>query len=157
MKDKLPDMAQDEQLELLAADGMLVKRPILIGKILCSPASGRPSGKRRSNTARNRCGLGLAELSQNIEKRTCEWSLKGPFKVRFWYDYVAQPIKRSAKPFYSPSFIALSCTRISRRTLRPIGMASRKVAISATGWLHSIPRRPKTGVRISRAGSMKRP
>lgn len=32
LKDKLPDMAQDEQLELLAADGMLVKRPILIGK-----------------------------------------------------------------------------------------------------------------------------
>ena len=32
MKDKLPDMAQEEQLELLAADGMLVKRPILVGE-----------------------------------------------------------------------------------------------------------------------------
>lgn len=28
---KLPSMSEDEQLELLAADGMLVKRPLLIG------------------------------------------------------------------------------------------------------------------------------
>ena len=28
---KLPGMTEDEQLELLASDGMLVKRPILIG------------------------------------------------------------------------------------------------------------------------------
>ena len=31
LKDKLPTMSEDEQLELLASDGMLVKRPILIG------------------------------------------------------------------------------------------------------------------------------
>ena len=30
LKDKLPDMSEEEQLELLASDGMLVKRPILI-------------------------------------------------------------------------------------------------------------------------------
>ncbi len=30
LKDKLPSMSQDEQLDLLASDGMLVKRPILI-------------------------------------------------------------------------------------------------------------------------------
>ena len=30
LKDKLPTMSEDEQLELLASDGMLVKRPILI-------------------------------------------------------------------------------------------------------------------------------
>ena len=30
LKDKLPNMSEDEQLELLASDGMLVKRPILI-------------------------------------------------------------------------------------------------------------------------------
>ena len=30
LKDKLPDMSEDEQLDLLATDGMLVKRPILI-------------------------------------------------------------------------------------------------------------------------------
>ena len=28
---KLPDMSEDEQIELLASDGMLVKRPLLIG------------------------------------------------------------------------------------------------------------------------------
>ncbi|GHV07421.1 hypothetical protein FACS1894217_08230 [Clostridia bacterium] len=31
LKDKLPTMTEDEQLELLATDGMLVKRPLLIG------------------------------------------------------------------------------------------------------------------------------
>ncbi len=30
LKDKLPDMDEQEQLTLLASDGMLVKRPILI-------------------------------------------------------------------------------------------------------------------------------
>ena len=29
-KDKLPTMTQDEQLKALAADGMLIKRPILV-------------------------------------------------------------------------------------------------------------------------------
>lgn len=32
LKDKLPDMSEDEQLDLLATDGMLVKRPILVSK-----------------------------------------------------------------------------------------------------------------------------
>lgn len=31
LKDKLPTMREDEQYSLLASDGMLVKRPILIG------------------------------------------------------------------------------------------------------------------------------
>lgn len=31
LKDKLPTMSEDEQYSLLASDGMLVKRPILIG------------------------------------------------------------------------------------------------------------------------------
>lgn len=31
LKDKLPDMTEEEQLQLLASDGMLVKRPILEG------------------------------------------------------------------------------------------------------------------------------
>ena len=31
LKDKLPEMDEDAQLELLASDGMLVKRPILVG------------------------------------------------------------------------------------------------------------------------------
>ncbi len=36
LKDKLPTMSEDEQLELLATDGMLVKRPLLIAdKVIC--------------------------------------------------------------------------------------------------------------------------
>jgi arsenate reductase len=31
LKDKLPYMSESEQIELLASDGMLVKRPILVG------------------------------------------------------------------------------------------------------------------------------
>ena len=31
LKDKLPAMSEDEMLKLLAADGMLVKRPLLVG------------------------------------------------------------------------------------------------------------------------------
>ena len=30
LKDKLPDMSEDEQLNLLATDGMLVKRPVIV-------------------------------------------------------------------------------------------------------------------------------
>lgn len=32
LKDKLPTMTEEEQLALLATDGMLVKRPILVGE-----------------------------------------------------------------------------------------------------------------------------
>ena len=32
LKDKLPNMTEEEMLRLLASDGMLVKRPILIGE-----------------------------------------------------------------------------------------------------------------------------
>lgn len=32
LKDKLPAMSEDEMLELLSTDGMLVKRPLLIGE-----------------------------------------------------------------------------------------------------------------------------
>ena len=32
VKDKLPNMNEDEQIELLSTDGMLVKRPILVGE-----------------------------------------------------------------------------------------------------------------------------
>ena len=31
LKDKLPAMSEDEQIALLASDGMLVKRPLLVG------------------------------------------------------------------------------------------------------------------------------
>ena len=32
LKDQLPGMSEEEQLSLLASDGMLVKRPILVGE-----------------------------------------------------------------------------------------------------------------------------
>lgn len=32
LKDKLADMSEEEQIRLLASDGMLVKRPILVGE-----------------------------------------------------------------------------------------------------------------------------
>ena len=32
LKDKLKEMSQEEQLRLLATDGMLVKRPLVVGE-----------------------------------------------------------------------------------------------------------------------------
>lgn len=32
LKDKLPGMSEEEQLQMLSTDGMLVKRPILVGE-----------------------------------------------------------------------------------------------------------------------------
>ena len=32
LKDKLPEMTEEEQYDLLATDGMLVKRPILVNE-----------------------------------------------------------------------------------------------------------------------------
>ena len=32
LKDKLPSMSEEEQLKLLATDGMLVKRPLVVGE-----------------------------------------------------------------------------------------------------------------------------
>ena len=37
LKDKLGDMSEDEQIELLATNGMLVKRPLIIGKEIAIP------------------------------------------------------------------------------------------------------------------------
>ena len=32
LKDKLPEMSEEEQIRLLSSDGMLVKRPIVLGE-----------------------------------------------------------------------------------------------------------------------------
>lgn len=37
LKDKLPDMTEEEQYEVLASDGMLVKRPLLVGEDFVIP------------------------------------------------------------------------------------------------------------------------
>ena len=42
LKDKLPAMTEDEQYALLATDGMLVKRPLLIGEDLSLNTSPSP-------------------------------------------------------------------------------------------------------------------
>lgn len=37
LKDKLPAMTEEEQLDLLSSDGMLVKRPLLVGEDFVLP------------------------------------------------------------------------------------------------------------------------
>lgn len=37
LKDKLPGMSEEEQYKLLASDGMLVKRPLLVGEDFAIP------------------------------------------------------------------------------------------------------------------------
>lgn len=37
LRDKLPEMTEEQQYELLATDGMLVKRPILVGADFAIP------------------------------------------------------------------------------------------------------------------------
>ena len=37
LKDKLPAMSEEEQISLLASDGMLVKRPLLVGEDFVLP------------------------------------------------------------------------------------------------------------------------
>ena len=37
LKDKLPQMSEDEQFALLSTDGMLVKRPLLVGEDFALP------------------------------------------------------------------------------------------------------------------------
>lgn len=37
LKDKLPEMTEEEQIKLLATDGMLVKRPLIIGEDFALP------------------------------------------------------------------------------------------------------------------------
>lgn len=48
LKDKLKEMSEDEQLKLLATDGMLVKRPLVIGEDFVLTDSKRKSGKKKS-------------------------------------------------------------------------------------------------------------
>ena len=42
LKDRLPDMPEDEQFKLLASDPMLVRRPILIGDGFVRPGFKQP-------------------------------------------------------------------------------------------------------------------
>ena len=44
LKDKLPEMSEEEQIELLSTNGMLVKRPLIIGEDFVLVASGKQNG-----------------------------------------------------------------------------------------------------------------
>lgn len=68
-------MNEDDQIALLASDGMLVKRPLLVGNDLSCPALSRPSGKTLFVTCRGRCLHPPAELCGN---RTTPGSLRTP-------------------------------------------------------------------------------
>lgn len=46
LKDKLPTMTEDEQLRLLASDGMLVKRPLLITEAGVAPGFREPEWEK---------------------------------------------------------------------------------------------------------------
>ena len=71
LKDKLPAMTEDEQYALLATDGMLVKRPLLIGEDFALPGfkvkkngksgcNSRSSCKKLLTSRRNSCIINLA-------------------------------------------------------------------------------------------------
>jgi arsenate reductase len=47
LKEKLPSMSDDECLKLLASDGMLVKRPLLIGDTYALVGLRKASGKKK--------------------------------------------------------------------------------------------------------------
>lgn len=46
LKDKLKEMTEDDQLKLLATDGMLVKRPLVIGDNFVLTGFKEKNGKR---------------------------------------------------------------------------------------------------------------
>ena len=57
LKDRLPQLSEEEQYELLATDGMLVKRPLLIGEDFAIPGFKEKSGKKKSSKGSKRtCG-----------------------------------------------------------------------------------------------------
>lgn len=54
LKDRLPGMSEEEQYELLATDGMLVKRPLLVGTISCLLTLRKRNGKTNWKITRHR-------------------------------------------------------------------------------------------------------
>ena len=56
LKDKLPEMTEDEQLKLLATDGMLVKRPLVVGEDFVL------TGFREKEWGRENTGVGMIPL-----------------------------------------------------------------------------------------------
>ena len=46
LKERLPEMSEEEQIALLATDGMLVKRPLLVGDGFVIPDLRKKTGRR---------------------------------------------------------------------------------------------------------------
>lgn len=59
LKDRLPEMSEEEQLDLLATDGMLVKRPILVNgdTVLVGFKESEWAGSAHSHAAEKPCEL----------------------------------------------------------------------------------------------------
>ena len=60
LKDKLKDMSEDEQLKLLATDGMLVKRPLVIGDDFVLTGFREKEWSEAMHMIRRACVLGAA-------------------------------------------------------------------------------------------------
>ena len=63
LKDRLPEMSEDEQLALLASDGMLVKRPLLVTEA-GGAAAGRAQPRPPCWRQRLRYSMGLTPSSR---------------------------------------------------------------------------------------------
>lgn len=63
LKDRLPGMDEEEQLDLLAADGMLVKRPILAGEDFVLVGFKPPNGRHVLEKA-----AGTVDKRRNCDK-----------------------------------------------------------------------------------------
>ena len=83
LKDRLPDLTEDEQYALLAADGMLVKRPILVGEDFVLVGFREKEWAQQlgfsDEDARQECANGLeAEVAAGSERRTSRWAAAAP-------------------------------------------------------------------------------
>lgn len=66
LKDKLPNMIEEEQITLLASDGMLVKRPILVGVVLYWWGSEKRSGLPRCVKSEDDWNLPTVEVRREF-------------------------------------------------------------------------------------------
>ena len=73
LKDKLPDMSEDEQLQLLATNGMLVKRPLAVDKEFVLP------GFKEKRVDREDAVVGTLLLSRGLSPCHDSYKTEGRF------------------------------------------------------------------------------